>query len=60
MSPFKVSFEAMEWQQVRPERASEGLLFKAGDGLFIPHGAASKHRSVTISSGTQLLMIDDL
>jgi hypothetical protein len=34
--------------------------FKAGDGLFIPSGAASKHRAVAIASGTQLLMIEDL
>jgi quercetin dioxygenase-like cupin family protein len=36
------------------------LSFKAGDGLFIPSGAASKHRSVAIAPGTQLLMIEDL
>jgi hypothetical protein len=34
--------------------------FKAGDGLFIPAGAATKHRSVAISSGMQLLMVEDL
>jgi quercetin dioxygenase-like cupin family protein len=34
--------------------------FEAGDGLFIPPGAASKHRSVSIASGTQLLMIEDV
>ena len=36
------------------------IAFKAGDGLFIPSGAASKHRAVQISSGTQLLMVEDL
>jgi ethanolamine utilization protein EutQ (cupin superfamily) len=36
------------------------LSFKAGDGLFIPSGSASKHRSVAIAAGTQLLMIEDL
>ncbi len=104
MSPFRVSFEEMEWQQVRPDvrqkiyrqgsrqirliefDTSDGaehwcetghigyvlkgelsisfngevISFKAGDGLFIPSGAASKHRSVAISSGTQLLMVEDL
>jgi uncharacterized protein YjlB len=38
----------------------EVISFKAGDGLFIPSGAASKHRSVAISAGTQLLMVEDL
>jgi ethanolamine utilization protein EutQ (cupin superfamily) len=38
----------------------EVISFKAGDGLFIPSGAASKHRAVAISSGTQLLMVEDL
>jgi quercetin dioxygenase-like cupin family protein len=104
VSPFKVSFEDMEWQQIRPDvrqkiycegsrqirlvefETSDGaehwcetghigyvlkgalnisfdgnvISFKAGDGLFIPSGAASKHRSVQISSGTQLLMVEDL
>lgn len=104
MSPFKVSFENMEWQQIRPDvrqkvycegsrqirlvelDTSDGaehwcetghigyvlkgtlsisfdgkiLSFKAGDGLFIPAGAASKHRSVAISAGTQLLMVEEL
>jgi quercetin dioxygenase-like cupin family protein len=36
------------------------ISFKAGDGLFIPAGAASKHKAVSISSGTQLLMVEDL
>jgi quercetin dioxygenase-like cupin family protein len=104
LSPFKVSFEDMAWQQIRPDvrqkihregtrqirlvefETSEGaehwcetghigyvlkgalsisfngevVSFKAGDGLFIPSGAASKHRSVQISSGTQLLMVEDV
>ena len=104
MSPFKVSFENMAWEQVRPDvrqkvycegsrqirlvefETSDGaqqwcetghigyvlkgaldisfdgsvISFKAGDGLFIPSGATSKHRSVQISSGTQLLMIEDI
>ena len=104
MNSFKVSFDAMEWQQIRPGvrqkiycegsrqirlvefETSDGaehwcetghigyvlkgglsisfdgqvISFKAGDGLFIPAGAASKHRSVAISRGTQLLMVEDL
>ena len=104
MSPFKINFGDMEWQQIRPDvrqkvycegsrqirlvefDTSDGaehwcetghigyvlkgalsisfdgkvLSFKAGDGLFIPSGATSKHRSVAISSGTQLLMIEDV
>ena len=104
MSPFKISFDEMEWEQIRPDvrqkiycegsrqvrlvefETSAGaehwcetghigyvlkgalsisfdgqvIAFKAGDGLFIPSGAASKHRSVSISSGTQLLMVEDL
>ena len=104
MGPFKIDFDAMEWQQVRPDvrqkiycegsrqvrlvdfDTSEGaehwcetghigyvlkgaldisfngqvLSFKAGDGLFIPSGAESKHRAVSITAGTQLLMIEDL
>jgi quercetin dioxygenase-like cupin family protein len=104
VSPFKISFEGMEWQQIRPDvrqkvycegsrqvrlvefETSDGaehwcetghigyvlkgalsisfngevISFKAGDGLFIPPGAENKHRSVAISSGTQLLMVEDL
>ena len=104
MSPFKISFDEIEWQQIRPDvrqkvycegsrqirlvefETSDGaeqwcetgnigyvlkgalsisfdwnvIAFTAGDGLFIPPGAASKHRSVAISSGTQLLMIEDV
>lgn len=104
MSPFKISFEKMDWQQIRPDvrhkvycegsrqvrlvefDTSEGvehwcetghigyvlkgalrisfngdvISFKAGDGLFIPAGADSKHRPVEIAPGTQLLMVEDL
>lgn len=104
MSPFKISFDEMEWQQVRPDvrqkiyregsrqvrlvefDTSDGaehwcetghigyvlkgalsisfdgkvISFKAGDGLFIPSGTPSRHRSVGISRGTQLLMVEDL
>jgi quercetin dioxygenase-like cupin family protein len=104
LSSFKVSFDKMAWQQIRPAvrqkiycegsrqirlvefETSDGaehwcetghigyvlkgalsisfngevISFKAGDGIFIPSGAATKHRSVTISSGTQLLMVEDL
>ena len=104
MSPFKVDFEKMNWQQVRPDvrqkvycegsrlirlvefDTSDGaedwceaghigyvlqgalsisfngevIPFRAGDGLFIPSGAESKHRSVSITSGTQLLMVEDV
>ena len=73
MSPFKVDFEKMEWQQVRPDvrqkiycegsRQIRLVEFETSDGaehFFIPSGAAYKHRSVAISSGTQLLMVEDL
>jgi quercetin dioxygenase-like cupin family protein len=104
LSAFKISFDEIAWQQVRPDvrqkvycegsrqvrlvefEASDGtehwcatghigyvlkgglrinfngevVSFKAGDGLFIPAGAESKHRAVSISSGTQLLMVEDL
>ena len=104
MSSFKVSFDEIEWRQIRPDvrqkvysdgsrqirlvefETSDGaehwcetghigyvlkgslsisfnghvISFKAGDGLFIPSGEASKHRSVAISSGTLLLMVEDL
>ena len=33
--------------------------FSAGDGLFIPPGAASAHRGVTITPGTRLVMVED-
>jgi quercetin dioxygenase-like cupin family protein len=32
----------------------------AGDGLFIPPGAATSHRGVRIVQGTRLLMVEDL
>lgn len=104
MSSFKIGFDSMEWQQVRPDvrqkvycegsrqvrlvefETSDGaehwcetghvgyvlkgalsidfngevISFQAGDGLFIPSGAASKHRAVAISPGTLLLMMEDL
>jgi quercetin dioxygenase-like cupin family protein len=104
VSPFKIDFATMEWQQIRPDvrqkvycegsrqirlvefETSDGaehwcetghigyvlkgalsisfdgevVSFEAGDGLFIPAGAASKHRSVAIAGGTRLLMIEDL
>ena len=104
MNSFKVSFDAMEWQQIRPDvrqkiyregsrqvrlvefETSDGaehwcetghigyvlkgglsisfdgqvISFKAGDGLFIPAGAASRHKAVAIAPGTQLLMMEDL
>jgi quercetin dioxygenase-like cupin family protein len=36
------------------------LAFSAGDGLFIPPGAASVHRGVTIEPGTRLIMVEDI
>jgi quercetin dioxygenase-like cupin family protein len=104
VSPFKIDFDAMQWQQIRPDvrqkvycegsrqvrlvefEPTDGaehwcetghigyvlrgalsisfngnvVSFEAGDGLFIPSGAASKHRAVSISAGTQLLMVEDL
>src|SRR5688572_16688318 len=33
--------------------------FSAGDGLFIPPGAATAHRGLTIAPGTRLLMVED-
>jgi len=104
VSAFKISFDKIEWQQVRPDvrqkiycegsrqvrlvefETSDGaeqwceaghigyvlkgglridfngevVSFEAGDGLFIPAGAENKHRAVSISSGTQLLMVEDL
>jgi len=103
VGPFKVSFDAMEWEQLRPDvrqkiyrgaghqirlvdfETSEGaehwceighigyvlkgalsisfngqvVSFKAGDGVVIPSGAATKHRAVSISAGTQLLMVEE-
>ena len=104
MSSFKINFDAIDWQHVRPHVRqkiySEGsrqvrlvefetsvgaenwceaghigyvlngalsisfngevISFRAGDGLFIPAGEASKHRAVSISPGTQLLVVEDL
>jgi quercetin dioxygenase-like cupin family protein len=104
VSPFKISFDTMEWEQVRPDvrqkvycegarqirlvefETSEGaehwcetghigyvikgalsisfngqvVAFAAGDALFIPPGAKTKHRAVSIASGTRLLMVEDL
>lgn len=104
MKSLKIDFEAMEWQQIRPDvrqkvyiegsrqirlvefETSDGaeqwcetghigyvlegslrisfdgevVAFAAGDGLFIPAGAATKHRAVSITSGTRLLMVEDL
>jgi glyoxylate utilization-related uncharacterized protein len=104
VSPFKVCFQDMEWEQLRPDvrqkvfcegsrqirlvefRTSDGaehwcetghigyvlagslsisfdgkiVSFDTGDGLFIPSGAATRHRAVRIEDGTQLLMIEDL
>lgn len=36
------------------------VTFTAGDGLFIPDGRASRHRSPSIRPGTRLLMIEDV
>jgi len=35
------------------------LSFAAGDGLFIPPGAATRHRGMNIAPGTRLLMVED-
>jgi ethanolamine utilization protein EutQ (cupin superfamily) len=37
----------------------EIVSFEAGDGMFIPAGAASRHRAVSITPGTQLLMVEE-
>jgi quercetin dioxygenase-like cupin family protein len=34
--------------------------FATGDGLFIPAGAATQHRAVSITPGTRLLMVEDV
>lgn len=104
VSPFRIDFTSMPWEQVRPDvrqkvycegtrqvrlvefDASDGAEhwcetghigyvlkgslsisfdgqvfdFSAGDGLFIPEGPATRHRSVSITAGTLLLMIEDL
>ena len=36
------------------------LSFSAGDGLFIPPGAASSHRGLAITPGTRLIMVEDV
>jgi len=36
------------------------LSFSAGDGLFLPAGAASAHRGVAITPGTRLVMVEDV
>ena len=36
------------------------LSFSTGDGLFIPSGAASAHRAISITPGTRLLMVEDV
>jgi hypothetical protein len=35
------------------------LSFSAGDGLFIPPGAANAHRGVVITPGTRLVLVED-
>lgn len=35
------------------------ISFTAGDGLFIPAGADSRHRAISIVPGTRLLMVED-
>jgi quercetin dioxygenase-like cupin family protein len=35
------------------------LAFAAGDGLFIPPGASSAHRGVSIIPGTRLFMVEE-
>ena len=74
MSIFKVDFEAMEWEEGREGVRHIGLVlagglkidfngtvvsFSAGDGLFIPPGAATAHRGLTIAPRTRLLMVED-
>ena len=34
--------------------------FAAGDGLFLPPGAANAHRGVAIIPGTRLVMVEDV
>ena len=36
------------------------VAFEAGDALFIPPGPDTKHRAVSIASGTRLLMVEHL
>ena len=35
-------------------------VFAAGDGLFLPPGAATAHRAVAITPGTRLIMVEDV
>jgi hypothetical protein len=67
VSIFKVPFTTMAWDEIRPgvrqKQYCEGerkvLAFATGDGLFIPAGALTKHRAVSIVPGTRLLMVED-
>ena len=34
--------------------------FEAGDGLFLPPGAETRHRGVAITPGTRLVMVEDV
>lgn len=36
------------------------LSFAAGDGIFIPAGAGTRHRGLNIEPGTRLLMVEDV
>ena len=104
MSIFRIDFDDMPWDEVRPDvrqklycegakqlrlvefdtsDGAEGwceaghvgyvlkgalsidfngevVSFTAGDGLFIPAGGETRHRSVSIAAGTQLLMVEDV
>lgn len=44
---------------LRIEFPDKVLSFHVGDGLFIPAGAASAHRAVSIVPGTRLLMVEE-
>lgn len=35
------------------------LTFQAGDGIFLPAGVAAKHRAVSITPGTRLVMVEE-
>lgn len=35
-------------------------VFAAGDGIFLPAGPDTAHRSVTIVPGTRLIMVEDV
>jgi hypothetical protein len=39
--------------------AGERVEFKAGDGVVLPAGHATRHRGVRFEPGTRLLMIED-